>query len=275
MRMRACSPVIAAVHAAWDKSVGWGIAALMLALLSPVTGFAGVVVFGNLGPTNNVPNDPNYEANSTNTVGSYRDIYRAIGFTTGTSVSLLNITSLSMVVGDGENGPLPTIEIMTTSGTEPSGTAIASWTIQSLASGENAYELASPGISLSPSTNYWVVLHDSNAVLGAQVTSLYQVVGYQSPDAEGTFTSNFAAAQNGSGYTPYLAGYKLNGGSWRLGGLGSNFYGTTAGMGLSITASPVPEINPASLGSAFALLMGSLGLVERRARRALGLTTVA
>ena len=37
----------------------------------------------------------------------------------------------------------------------------------------------------------------------------------------------------------------------------------------------VPEIDPSSFGSALALLMGSLGLVERRARRALGLTTVA
>ena len=37
---------------------------------------------------------------------------------------------------------------------------------------------------------------------------------------------------------------------------------------------PVPEIDPSSFGSSLALLMGSLSLVERRARRALGLTTV-
>jgi len=39
--------------------------------------------------------------------------------------------------------------------------------------------------------------------------------------------------------------------------------------------SNVPEIDPASFGSAFALLMGSLGLVERRTRRRIGLKTRA
>jgi len=39
--------------------------------------------------------------------------------------------------------------------------------------------------------------------------------------------------------------------------------------------SNVPEIDPASFGSAFALLMGSLGLVERRTRRRIGLKTAA
>jgi hypothetical protein len=33
--------------------------------------------------------------------------------------------------------------------------------------------------------------------------------------------------------------------------------------------SPVPEIDPATFGSAFALLIGSLGLVEQRRRRGL------
>ena len=39
--------------------------------------------------------------------------------------------------------------------------------------------------------------------------------------------------------------------------------------------SNVPEIDPASFGSAFALLMGALGLVERRTRRGIGLKTPA
>jgi formylglycine-generating enzyme required for sulfatase activity len=37
-------------------------------------------------------------------------------------------------------------------------------------------------------------------------------------------------------------------------------------------ASPVPEIDPRSCGGAFAVLIGSLGVVERRVRRVLGLT---
>ena len=36
----------------------------------------------------------------------------------------------------------------------------------------------------------------------------------------------------------------------------------------------VPEIDPSAFGSAFALLMGSLGLFERRGRRGLGLATI-
>jgi len=44
---------------------------------------------------------------------------------------------------------------------------------------------------------------------------------------------------------------------------------------IAVASAPVPEIDPSSFGSALAMLMGSLGLVERRARRVLGLTTVA
>jgi hypothetical protein len=44
---------------------------------------------------------------------------------------------------------------------------------------------------------------------------------------------------------------------------------------ITSTEAPVPEIDPASFGSAFALLIGSMGLVERRARRALVLKTAA
>jgi len=78
---------------------------------------------------------------------------------------------------------------------------------------------------------------------------------------------------------------------WRGGGWGgtasgqsssSSFSGapSSEGSGLGFrlagpAAAPVPEIDPSSFGSAFALLIGSLGLVERRARRVLGLTTVA
>jgi len=43
----------------------------------------------------------------------------------------------------------------------------------------------------------------------------------------------------------------------------------------TVEYTPVPEIDPASCGSAFALLMGSLGLVERRARPLLGRSTAA
>jgi len=80
-------------------------------------------------------------------------------------------------------------------------------------------------------------------------------------------------------------GYSVN--FWSNGDSGSGVdYGLGVSLGVSPTAvqydylsggvsAPVPEIDPSSFGSAFALLIGSLGLVERRARRVLGLTTVA
>jgi len=40
----------------------------------------------------------------------------------------------------------------------------------------------------------------------------------------------------------------------------------------TVAVAPVPEIDPSSFGSALALVAGSLGLLERRARRLLGLT---
>jgi hypothetical protein len=40
-------------------------------------------------------------------------------------------------------------------------------------------------------------------------------------------------------------------------------------------SAPVPEIDPSSFGSAFALLIGSLGWMERRARRIPRLATAA
>jgi len=63
-------------------------------------------------------------------------------------------------------------------------------------------------------------------------------------------------------------------GSTVVGSLYSSELGRFVGF-VATVPTPVPEIDPTSFGSAFALLLGSLGLVERRARRALGLTTVA
>ncbi|MEI8316934.1 MAG: hypothetical protein WCH79_03235, partial [Planctomycetia bacterium] len=40
----------------------------------------------------------------------------------------------------------------------------------------------------------------------------------------------------------------------------------TGQLRFTLNSAPVPEIDPNSLGSAFALLAGSLGLLERRVR---------
>ena len=157
---------------------------------------------------------------------------------------------------------------MTTSGTTPSGTAIASWTISSIADSPASYELASPGISLSPSTTYWVVVHDSNALV-SQPASLYYWDGFAKIDSQnpGQPLPNPASAQNGSGYTAYMAGYKRDGGAWNLGAYGSFVYSQNIDLGLGLTAQAVPEIDPASGSAVFSLLLGAFGLFERRSRR--------
>jgi formylglycine-generating enzyme required for sulfatase activity len=74
------------------------------------------------------------------------------------------------------------------------------------------------------------------------------------------------------------------GGGWMSSDLGLNWEGGNEqstsfeqpdfGFRLAGPAgSPVPEIDPSSFGSAFALLIGSLGWMERRARRVIGLVT--
>ena len=80
-------------------------------------------------------------------------------------------------------------------------------------------------------------------------------------------------------------GYTVN--FWSNGDSGSGVdYGLGVALGVSPTAvqydylvggvsAPVREIDPSSFGSAFALLIGSLGWVERRARRSPRLATAA
>ena len=63
----------------------------------------------------------------------------------------------------------------------------------------------------------------------------------------------------------------LPGASWHV---DYNYLGLNE-IAIVSDAVSVPEIDPASFGSAFALLMGALGLVERRGRRGIGLKTPA
>jgi len=57
---------------------------------------------------------------------------------------------------------------------------------------------------------------------------------------------------------------------------GPSYEGNDTGFRLAGPAAlPVPEIDPSSFGSAFALLIGSLGWMERRTRRVLEVVTAA
>jgi hypothetical protein len=55
---------------------------------------------------------------------------------------------------------------------------------------------------------------------------------------------------------------------WAYGGLTLTEIWTGTTMSLSVTGTAaVPEIDPASLSSALALVLGALGVLERKARR--------
>ena len=118
--------------------------------------------------------------------------------------------------------------------------------------------------------------------LSADLSGLgLDVFGYLDEDGS-TFSNIFGVAGFGL-YTDLQSPFSGSGGQ-----LASDF-NTNVGLfvvseatdqGATFTVSgaspsPVPEIDPASFGSAFALLIGSLGLVERRARRAIGLLNSA
>jgi autotransporter-associated beta strand protein len=81
----------------------------------------------------------------------------------------------------------------------------------------------------------------------------------------GTFTS---VRSSGSGSYGSLAFTGL-GGVWTalFGGQQITFSELTGELRFQNSSSPVPEIDPTSFGSALTLLIGSLGLLERRARR--------
>ena len=99
----------------------------------------------------------------------------------------------------------------------------------------------------------------SDAGMGAVGTGLYITLqslfsgsGFQNSGIDGTYYTDIGPMVI-SAHTDQAATFTVSGAS----------------------PSPVPEIDPASFGSAFALLIGSLGLVERRARRAIGLLNSA
>jgi hypothetical protein len=65
----------------------------------------------------------------------------------------------------------------------------------------------------------------------------------------------------------FVPATSLGGGVWSYGSLLLTEIWTGTSLSLSVSASAVPEIDPASFGSALALVLGSLGMLERRRRR--------
>ncbi|MSR27873.1 MAG: hypothetical protein EXS06_12800 [Planctomycetaceae bacterium] len=133
------------------------------------------------------------------------------------------------------------------------GSVLSSFTTSSTVSVKQVYSFTGSFVA-QQNTSYWVVLSNANS-------ASQESYEWYSNDSFSTPTTN-----NASGIS-YLGTKESNNlAPWTdtLPSLSIALYATSTPA--------VPEIDPSSFGSALALLAGSLGLLERRARRLLGLT---
>ena len=200
-------------------------------------------IYGNLGTVNTT--------STSNTVGYLSNIqsnqFQAQGFSVGGSA--WNIESIDLGLGSS-GSPFPVVRIFSNSAGSP-GSALASFTSGAAVSSKAIYSFTGSFAALE-NTRYWVVLSNANS-------ASQESYEWYSNDAFST-----PSEQNASGLS-YLGTKESNdGGAW------SN---TLPSLSISLRGSSttVPEIDPNSLGSVLALVAGSLGLLERRARRMLGL----
>jgi len=104
-----------------------------------------------------------------------------------------------------------------------------------------------------------LALDDSQLSGGINGGQMFELFSFAS--STGGFSSLF---MNGSALS------SLGGGVWAYGGLTLTEIWTGTTMSLSVTGTAVPEIDPASFGSALALVLGSLGMLERKRCRVIG-----
>ena len=125
-------------------------------------------------------------------------------------------------------------------------------------SSTTAFEMAfnGPGSTVDWSSAFWAT---------NEQWTVYSVSGSLTNFANLVMTASDWLDGDGKAFSAYLSGA-----SFRLTQTGNNVV-----LKYSRSSAPVPEVDPNSFGSALALLLGSLGLVERFARRRLGRMTAA
>jgi hypothetical protein len=167
----------------------------------------------------------------------------ATGFTTGTNASFLDLTGVKLSLQTSSSSSIPVVSIFSNGGGNVPGSLLA--TLSGPASITNNVSpqdfLFTGNLSLSPSTNYWVVLSAS--------------------DPSSSYQWEFAGAapdqQNGSGYAAIGGKRKIGAGSW------TNNITASAGM-VEIQAVPEPStLILAGIGMAGAVAVDS----KRRQRR--------
>ena len=115
------------------------------------------------------------------------------------------------------------------------------------------YTYTTSGISLSPSSRYWLVMGVSSG------TANYDLNYAEDVAATGVWSYPY-----GGGFGGIVAESTNQGGSWSLSNYGPFL------LEFDATVAAVPEIDPASFGSALSLVLGALGLAERKRRRVIG-----
>ena len=158
-----------------------------------------VPVFGNMGSSTEDALDlgANFNIGAS---GSANNML-AQGFTTGTSADYLQISSVILGFGAPALNPSPLVQLMTASGTNPSGSVVGTFAGSTLTTTDKyQYNLPSP-VTLSPSTNYFVVVSDVNAGSGANFNWYWQD-GDEVP-----------SGLNGSGYSFFETRRSANGGA--------------------------------------------------------------
>ena len=119
--------------------------------------------------------------------------------------------------------------------------------------GSQVYSYTAESISLDPSSRYWVVMGVSDG------TSSYNFTYAEDVAATGVWSYPSGGIDGG------IVARSLNyGASWSLFNYGPFL------MEFDATLAAVPEIDPASFGSALSLVLGSLGMLERKRRRVIG-----
>ena len=118
---------------------------------------------------------------------------------------------------------------------------------------QQLYTYTAAGISLDPSSRYWVVfgVTSGNPDYNFNYADAVAATGVWSYPYGGTFGGVVANSSN-------------QGSSWSLSNYGPFL------LEFDATVAAVPEIDPASFGSALSLVLGALGLAERKRRRVIG-----
>jgi len=231
---------------AWTVAVTVAIGGLSTAHAGPV---GPADVYGNLGTVNTTTTQSGVGFLG----GGQENQYQAQGFSVGPQVGNSAWKILEIDLGLFTPGfSSPVVQIWSDSAGAP-GSALATYTTSSPVDAKAIYAFTGSFIA-QQNTSYWVVLSNANAATSGGNYAWYI------NDEHTTPTELLASGIN------YLGTKESN----NLEGWTNNVLSDLS-IALYATATAVPEIDPSSFGSALALLAGSLGLLERRARRLLGL----